>query len=35
MDTRELASELVSYSPIGDVEDIYNIGKDIYNKNYA
>lgn len=35
MDTREFASELASYSPVGDVQDIYNIGKNVYEGNYG
>ena len=31
----DFIKEAASFTPIGDVEDIYNIGKDIYDKNYA
>lgn len=35
MDTRDFASELASYSPVGDVQDIYDIGKNVYDGNYG
>lgn len=35
MQKGDFIKEAMSFTPVGDVEDIYNIGKDIYDKNYA
>lgn len=35
MQKGDFIKEAMSFTPVGDVGDIYNIGKDIYDKNYA
>lgn len=35
MQKGDFIKEAMSFTPVGDVGDIYNIGKDIYNENYA
>lgn len=35
MQKGDFIKEAMSFTPVGDVEDIYNIGKDVYDKNYA
>lgn len=35
MQKGDFIKEAMSFTPVGDVEDIYNIGKNLYDKNYA